>query len=449
MRRSNYHREWQDARVNFLIQTWGKDFFQGKRILELGSHNGYIGNRLYELGAVVHSVDGRKENVKMIRETYPHLNAKEVDLDTVRWTLGTWDIIINFGLLYHLERFHKEHLVHCINNCRMLFLETVIYDSIDPELYFQYEQGSDQSLSGRSGTPSTSFIENILEEEGVVYTKYTSSLLNGGKHRYDWTDANTKIYDTYARRFWVAEGNAGIKSPALVNNLRTDVTLLLQGKVTRDAYDFYLERYKEFPIIVSTWNGFFDDPNPPPNVRIYADDLPEDRHAQNLFRQIKSTANGLYYVDTPFVIKLRGDEYYSNLGYVIDLMQQNETFLITNSVFFRKWKKYRWHISDHLIGGTKENLERMFFHALERYKNPYKIPPEVFLTQMYLQKKYGSDFESRTNHEAIMRESFMIVDVNNLKPYKVVANGFKKTWYDEFDHIKRDSVKTMDEVFDD
>jgi 2-polyprenyl-3-methyl-5-hydroxy-6-metoxy-1,4-benzoquinol methylase len=206
MNHSAYHIEWQDARINFLIKKYGEDFFKGKRILELAGFNGRIGAHFAKLGAIVDCVEGREKNVQYMRETYPELHSTAVaNLDSVEWHWGKYDIIINFGLYYHLEHYHKEHLLNCIQHCDLMFFETVIYDSPDAELYFAGEQGSDQSLSNRAGTPSTSFVENIFKEASVNYTIHKDRSLNGGYHTYDWTDTFTRNYHHATRRFWVVQ----------------------------------------------------------------------------------------------------------------------------------------------------------------------------------------------------------------------------------------------------
>ena len=73
------------------------------------------------------------------------LNVEQADLDTDIWKWGKWDIIINFGLYYHLEKYHKEHLINCINNCDLMFFETVVFDSKNPEIFINKEKGKDQS----------------------------------------------------------------------------------------------------------------------------------------------------------------------------------------------------------------------------------------------------------------------------------------------------------------
>ena len=200
---TNYHPEWQINRVQFLIEQFGTEFFRGKRILELAPYNGYIGARFSELGAMVHCVEGRQDNANNIRRNFPQLSVEVADLDTPDWVWGKWDIIINFGLFYHLEKYHKEHLLNCLNNCKFMFFESVIFDSFEPEIFFREERGDDQSLTERGGSPSTSYVENIFTEASATFTKFSSSKLNGERHHYDWVDTNSKTPSAWARRLWV------------------------------------------------------------------------------------------------------------------------------------------------------------------------------------------------------------------------------------------------------
>jgi hypothetical protein len=203
MKKSLYHSDWQNNRINFMLEKYGPEFFKGKKILELGAFNGYIGAFFGEIGAKVHCIDGREENVENIKRDYPNLTAECHNLDSPEWTFGKWDIIINFGLFYHLENFHKEHLKNCLANCDLLFFETVVFDDKDPLIYLRYEEGNDQSLSARGGTPTTSFIEETFLSEGYNFKKFTDRKLNDGYHHYDWEDLDSKKYDAFARRFWI------------------------------------------------------------------------------------------------------------------------------------------------------------------------------------------------------------------------------------------------------
>ena len=207
IKETTYHADWQVNRINFILSKYPTEFFKGKRILELGAFNGYIGAYFSALGAEVHCIDGRPENVNNIKRDYPNVTAEVGNLDTTEWNWGYYDIIINFGLYYHLQNFHKEHLTNCINNCDLMFFESVIYDSFEDEIYFRAEEGTDQSLSGYGGTPSTLYVENILNANDANYTKYTNSELNYGGHHYDWVDLNSKSLHEAARRFWIIKNN--------------------------------------------------------------------------------------------------------------------------------------------------------------------------------------------------------------------------------------------------
>jgi hypothetical protein len=203
---STYHPAWQNSRIQFILDLYPPEFFKGKKILELGSFNGYLGNYFAEvLESDVTSVEGRFENYLMMKNDYPLLKVEHYNLDTSEWIFGKYDIIINFGLYYHLEKYHKQHLINCIENCQLMFFETVTYDSFEPEIFFKFESGIDQSLTSRGGAPSTSYVENILKENNCKFSKYCDSKLNGGVHYYDWEDRNSKIANSYNRRFWVVE----------------------------------------------------------------------------------------------------------------------------------------------------------------------------------------------------------------------------------------------------
>lgn len=201
----HYHPEWQKNRLKFIIELYGESFFKGKNILELGPYNGYIGYVFDQLGANVHLVEGRAENIHYINYAYPNLSVELGDVDTPEWKWGKWDIIINFGLYYHLENHHKEHMENCLSNSDIMFFESVIFDSYENEIVFNKECGGDQSLTDIGGTPSTSYVENLFKTFNRKFTKYTSNTLNGNGHVYDWIDANTKIYNQMTRRLWIVE----------------------------------------------------------------------------------------------------------------------------------------------------------------------------------------------------------------------------------------------------
>lgn len=203
--KTDYYPYWQYARFNFILENYPKHYFDGKTILELGAFNGFIGSKFGELGAQVTAVEGREENCELIRRQPKIKEVICADLDTPDWNFGQFDIIINFGLMYHLKLHHEKLLKNCINNSSLMFLESVIYDSYEDELYCVKENGQDQSISDIGCSPTTSWIENRLKIEGTKFVKYANRKLNGNGHHYDWPDKDSKKLDRYARRFWIVK----------------------------------------------------------------------------------------------------------------------------------------------------------------------------------------------------------------------------------------------------
>lgn len=202
---TSYHPEWQTNRINWILEKYPAHLWKDKRVLELAPCNGVIGDFFRSIGADVLSVEGRASNIEQINKDFPELNVIEGNLDTADWSYGQFDVIINFGLFYHLENYHREHLENCINNCELLLFESVIFDSDRRTLHVKDEEGIDQSLSGKSGTPSTSYIESILRLNQCEFTKYCDGRLNSVNQKYDWEDKNSNIYNNGHRRMYIIE----------------------------------------------------------------------------------------------------------------------------------------------------------------------------------------------------------------------------------------------------
>jgi len=227
-----------------------------------------------------------------------------------------------------------------------------------------------------------------------------------------------------------------------------DITMLIQGNLTEDAIKFYIENYKNVPVIVSTWyetNDWICEYNLPKNFTLIINKQPSNNVNSRAHLQIQSTLYGLTEIKTEFVIKLRGDEYYSNLEYVVNLINEYPKHITTNSVFARKFKDFNWHVSDHLIAGLTSNLHLMF--AVTDAPKNISLNPEQLLTTTFLQNKYGLDFINSTEPETIMKENFIIFDVNYLKPYKIVSNSDKKIWLNNFNNQENNCIISVEEMF--
>jgi hypothetical protein len=80
---------------------------------------------------------------------------------------------------------------------------------------------------------------------------------------------------------------------------------------------------------------------------------------------------------------------------------------------------------------TKYNLKNdLLYHIKDGVRNEF-WEPEINLTRSYLMAKYPMDFGSRDGIQ-MMIDNFDIIDLDKLKPYKVVANVYKKIWKDNY-----------------
>jgi hypothetical protein len=245
-----------------------------------------------------------------------------------------------------------------------------------------------------------------------------------------------------------------------------DVTLIIQGRLTQETYDFYLKTCTNFPVLISTWvDCKIDFSNLSPNFLVILSQIPEEPGAQNFHYQTVSTLTALERIKTKYVIKVRGDEFYSNLQYIHNVLRVDPDKIHSASVFFRAWQYSEYHISDHIIAGTTENLLIMFrackynFDTGKMNVSKWKIDgnfhkyvtthaPEERITKSYLDAKAPDKFE-RVDGRILMKEYFDILDLNLLKPYKVKANLFRVEWYDNFLPEANYSISTIDQLFSD
>jgi hypothetical protein len=238
-----------------------------------------------------------------------------------------------------------------------------------------------------------------------------------------------------------------------------DVTIVVQGKIEQEAYDFYVENYKEVPVIISTWIGTKINFNKAPkNFTIILDSLPIESGPQNMNYQFVSTLNGLNLVKTKYAIKIRGDEYYSNWDYVLGKIIEFPNKIWSSPMFFRWWNYIQYHISDHIIAGTTENLKLMFEWTKFNYDNvtftkinddDKAVPfwePEIIITKSYLKGKEPNRFHT-VDGRILMSEHFDILDLNEMKPFFMKANIFKTYWKDVFIPEKNYSISSIKKLF--
>jgi hypothetical protein len=242
-----------------------------------------------------------------------------------------------------------------------------------------------------------------------------------------------------------------------------EVTIIIQGKLDKECYDFYISKYKNCKVIISTWiDTEIDFKNLPDNFSVILSSYPTKVGIQHLNYQITSTLAGLDCVKTKYTIKVRGDEFWSFPENIYMSVKNEPQKIHVSPVYFRTWDFAEYHMSDHMIAGTTENMLKLFNAAkvnvaenrmhVSKWKENGVFKtylntacPEEVLTKSWLEAIAPDRFDI-TNGIQLMRDYIQIVDINYLKPYKVKANLFQKFWYDNFVPDDNFSISSMEDL---
>jgi hypothetical protein len=222
-----------------------------------------------------------------------------------------------------------------------------------------------------------------------------------------------------------------------------DCTIIIQGRCEDSQLKLWIENHSNLLIILSTWNDYKTDLKFPQNWKVIKSSYP-DRFGNfcNFDYQIQSTLNGLEISKTKYVIKVRADEYWHNIPLLYKKMKEDDSKVLVGSAFFRKLnnKKYPFHISDHIMCGTYENIKLLFEESKKNLIDEY-IPikcPESILGYSYI--SFKEKFQKEKMKEYITNEwgnyikkYFNIIDVNELTPFVLTENlGYKRIYWKNY-----------------
>ena len=147
---------------NLLYQLRGQ--VDLKSAADIGCGLGYFSGFLSSLGFQVTAVDGREENAQEAKRRFPEINFLTGNAeDLALLGLGTYDLVLCFGLLYHLENPFRaiRHLANITS--KVILIESMCAPGTEASLQLLDEyHGDDQGLNYVAFYPTESCLVKML-----------------------------------------------------------------------------------------------------------------------------------------------------------------------------------------------------------------------------------------------------------------------------------------------
>jgi 2-polyprenyl-3-methyl-5-hydroxy-6-metoxy-1,4-benzoquinol methylase len=177
-----------------------------KTMLELGAGHGDFSQYFTDKGFLCTAMEGRLEHVNWMRKNTKIYSILQFDAEKPWLENNYYDVILHFGLLYHLER-PLDNLAWTIDNLKfkIMFLETEVANHHDPEFTLVLrEEGGDQALNNLGGRPTSRGIEALLESRNLDWVRMDNPELDSSIHQYSWKESETPYTWAHGlRRFYV------------------------------------------------------------------------------------------------------------------------------------------------------------------------------------------------------------------------------------------------------
>lgn len=155
-----------------------------------------------------------------------------------------------------------------------------------------------------------------------------------------------------------------------------DFTLVFQGPLHKNFIYGLLNNYKEYTdnIVISHWDT--DDLSLLDYLSEY--DIAHTRvtntfhksfnvyHNQNVYYQVHTSRRGMEKVNTPFVLKMRTDQWYGNLVPFFEAVRKNPNKYVCANLHFRPEQLVKYHAADKLIGTNTADMLKTFEIAEHR-----------------------------------------------------------------------------------
>ncbi len=215
-----YRPDWTNKRINFIVKHYGDIINQCSSLINMAANQGDLSAFLVKACPSITSVineEGRSCHIETGKTRYLNMNWSQIDFQTCDLNeLPSADIVLNFGLLYHLS---QDRICDVIRSSilranKILFLESIVLDSTEGDILFQdyqpahkEEQRSDQGIGEiTEARPSIRIINRVIEEIGCNYDfignpELDSHIETHGDFYYSWPIKNDKC--KYGRKMWV------------------------------------------------------------------------------------------------------------------------------------------------------------------------------------------------------------------------------------------------------
>jgi SAM-dependent methyltransferase len=167
------YKAFNDARSAFLdrfLAAWKMEFAM-ETAADIGCGFGFFSSYLAVKGFRVTAIDGREENVNEARRRHPEVVFQQLDAEDQELArLGTYDFVLCFGLLYHLENpFRTIRSLRTLTR-HMLLLEGMCIPGRRPVMELLDEGPSDdQGLNHVAFYPSEACLIKMLYRAGFQY----------------------------------------------------------------------------------------------------------------------------------------------------------------------------------------------------------------------------------------------------------------------------------------
>jgi SAM-dependent methyltransferase len=161
----------------YVVQAAGGSL-AGKRVLDIGCNGGFWSIQCALLGADVVGFDARPELVEQGKLLQAITGARNVEFKQLDFQDmspqalgGTFDIVLNLGVLYHLpEPLAALDLTRRMSR-RHILLDTAIHPADDPRIELKWEEPFDIRMAAAAGVaalPSTLALELIFRHLGIA-----------------------------------------------------------------------------------------------------------------------------------------------------------------------------------------------------------------------------------------------------------------------------------------